>query len=305
MRRLHRISREFMRWLALALALLLLARLCPATTSTQGLASQAQEEEELPDTSAAAPQVIIDPLNGMEVASNDLITRRPGGQGGERPRRAPPERPGRRRGVIEELVEGGVARFICLFLANESPALGPNRSVRPNDIDILYFLQPLLIARGGAPQVMAMVRQSGLAYLEEDDAHFWRDRSRVAPHNLYTSTEKLRAYLAEQGGRLQPADRLRPGIPHGGGGAGGAGGAGLGGRAGRGGHEPAGVRRQRDRHRLRRELRRDLQVRPRHQRLRPHRPRQGPHRQDHRRPGGPAQRHRPSTWSSRRRGCGT
>ena len=38
--------------------------------------------------------------------------------------------------VIEELVEGGVTRFICFFLANQSVALGPNRSVRPSDIDI-------------------------------------------------------------------------------------------------------------------------------------------------------------------------
>ena len=146
------------------------------------------------------PQAIIDPLNGMEVASADLITRRPLAVKVENDPAARPQ-----SGlvdaevVIEELVEGGVTRFICLFLANESPALGPNRSVRPSDIDILYFLQPLLICSGGAPQVMAMVRQSGLAYLEEDDTHFWRDRSRVAPHNLYTSTEKLRAYLAEQG----------------------------------------------------------------------------------------------------------
>jgi hypothetical protein len=38
-----------------------------------------------------------------------------------------------------------------------------------------------------------------MLYIEEDDAHFWRERSRRAPHNLYTSTTLLRQYLAEKG----------------------------------------------------------------------------------------------------------
>ena len=195
------------RMLLALLSGLLLAAACLATlgcdASTQGAAAEvpAVEEEALPDTSGVTvPTVIIDPLNGEVVASADLITRRPLAIKVENDPAARPQ-----SGLVdaemitEELVEGGVTRFICYFLANDSAAVGPNRSVRPSDIDITYFLQPLLICSGGANQVMAMVRQSGLMYLEEDGAHFWRDHKRVAPHNLYTNTDRLRAFLAEQG----------------------------------------------------------------------------------------------------------
>ncbi len=190
--------------LALALALAMLLPACAlalpgCSASARGTAPPEAEEERAPEP-PAAPPAVVNPLNGMEAASADLVARRPLAVKVENDPAARPQ-----SGlvdaemVIEELVEGGVTRFICLFLAGESAVLGPNRSVRPCDIDILYHLQPLLICSGGAPQVLAMVRQSGLAFLEEDAAHFWRDPKRPAPHNLYTSTERLRAYLAEQG----------------------------------------------------------------------------------------------------------
>jgi hypothetical protein len=185
---------------------LLLAGLLASSLAFSGCAPSAQGQaaevsrEEAAEPVVEAPKPIIDPLNGEVVASAELITRRPLAVKVENDPAARPQ-----SGlvdaemVVEELVEGGVTRFICFFLANESSALGPNRSVRPSDIDITYYLKPLLICSGGAPQVMAMVRQSGLMYLEEDGTHFWRDRKRSAPHNLYTNTERLRAYLAEQG----------------------------------------------------------------------------------------------------------
>jgi len=101
--------------------------------------------------------------------------------------------------VIEEMVEGGITRFICLYLAHESPVIGPTRSVRPTDMDVLHFLQPLLAFSGGAPQVMEMVKSSGIMYVTEDSPCFWRDRKRPVPHNLYTSTSRLREYLQERG----------------------------------------------------------------------------------------------------------
>ena len=35
-------------------------------------------------------------------------------------------------------------------------------------------------------------------YITEDATHFWRERTRRAPHNLYTSTALLRQYLVEK-----------------------------------------------------------------------------------------------------------
>jgi len=165
-------------------------------------------EQVVPETQpeAQATAVAVDPLDGEAVEDAGLINRRVLAVKIENdPAARPQSGISDAEVVIEELVEGGITRFICLFLAHESPALGPNRSVRPTDIDILYFLQPLLICSGGAPQVMAMVKSSGLMYLEEDATHFWRDRKRTAPHNLYTNTQKLRQYLEERGDGEVPA----------------------------------------------------------------------------------------------------
>lgn len=142
----------------------------------------------------------VNPLSGEEVSSWDLLRRRPLAVKVENDPKARPQ-----SGIVdadlvyEELVEGGVTRFICIYLSRDSRVIGPTRSARLSDIDITYYLDPLLICSGGANQVISMVKSAGMEYISEDSTHFWRDRTRKAPHNLYTSTELLRRYLAETG----------------------------------------------------------------------------------------------------------
>ncbi len=142
----------------------------------------------------------VNPLTGEEVSSWDLLTRRPLAVKVENDPKARPQ-----SGIIdadlvyEELVEGGVTRFICVYLSRDSQVIGPTRSARPSDIDITFYLDPLLICSGGASQVISMVKAAGLRYISEDSVHFWRDRTRKIPHNLYTSTALLRQYLTETG----------------------------------------------------------------------------------------------------------
>lgn len=172
--------------------LILLASLagCTATSASQNGVEPAPEPEKPP----------INPLTGEVVASWDLVTRRPLAVKVENDPKARPQ-----SGIIdadlvyEELVEGGVTRFICIYLSKESPTIGPTRSARPSDIDITFFLDPLLICSGGSNTVISMVQASGMMYIAEDATFFWRDRSRRAPHNLYTSTALLRQYLLESG----------------------------------------------------------------------------------------------------------
>ena len=176
-----------------SLALLLLAASlagCTATRASQNGYEPAPEPEKPP----------VNPLTGEVVTSWDLITRRPLAVKVENDPKARPQ-----SGIVdadlvyEELVEGGVTRFICIYLSNESPTIGPTRSARPSDIDITFFLEPLLICSGGSDTVISMVQAAGMKYIAEDATYFWRDRSRRAPHNLYTSTALLRQYLLEQG----------------------------------------------------------------------------------------------------------
>ncbi|MDY6793933.1 MAG: DUF3048 domain-containing protein [Actinomycetota bacterium] len=104
--------------------------------------------------------------------------------------------------VYEELVEGGITRFVAVYLDEEVGEIGPVRSARPADIDILGLIDPLFAVSGGSPLVMGMFEESSLNLVTEDDdqeKYFFRSRERRAPHNLYTSTTLLRACCLEGG----------------------------------------------------------------------------------------------------------
>ncbi len=194
-------SRRFIFSMGLAI-LLLLPLLAPVSGCTKTQA--AQDNNQAPEPEPAKPPV--NPLTGEVVSSADLINRRPLAVKVENDPKARPQ-----SGMIdadlvyEELVEGGVTRFICIYLSKDPQAIGPTRSARISDIDITYFLNPLLICSGGAPNIIAAVKASGMAYIEEDTKHFWRDRTRLAPHNLYTSVALLRQYLTEAGDAFNSA----------------------------------------------------------------------------------------------------
>jgi len=99
--------------------------------------------------------------------------------------------------VYEEPVEGGITRFIVLFQCHDSKRVGPVRSARFTDVDILpqYGTQTLFGFAGGAPPVEERIQESGLGDVnfQQPDAEqaYVRDPNREAPHDLYTSTGGL------------------------------------------------------------------------------------------------------------------
>lgn len=121
--------------------------------------------------------------------------------------------------VYEELVEGGVTRFLALYLDEDVAEIGPIRSARPMDVVLLEYLDPLFAVSGGSSEVMRIVEDSSLVYISEaiDETadYFFRTRDRRAPHNLYTSTSLLREYCATVGlaGREWEEDLFRFGEP--------------------------------------------------------------------------------------------
>jgi hypothetical protein len=96
--------------------------------------------------------------------------------------------------VFEEPVEGGYTRFIAVFQCTEAPLVGPVRSGRMTDPDVLVqFGQPALGYAGGVKAVKDSIVRAGLLdvnYVVAAQAYS-RDDSRPAPHNLYTSTKAL------------------------------------------------------------------------------------------------------------------
>lgn len=106
--------------------------------------------------------------------------------------------------VTEVLVEGGLTRLFATFQSHDAPLIGPIRSARPVDANLLRELGGGIFAySGAAPGEIAPSKDHSTALLLSNDADprwFWRDAQRAAPHNVFSSTSRL--YL---GGRT-----LRP-----------------------------------------------------------------------------------------------
>ena len=96
--------------------------------------------------------------------------------------------------VFEELVEGGVTRFMALYSTNQSSRVGPVRSVRTVDHKIMQPLGGLFAYSGGVPPVVDELRETpGVTDVGGDVVReaYRRDSSRPAPYNLYTTTDQL------------------------------------------------------------------------------------------------------------------
>src|SRR5437899_4771481 len=105
--------------------------------------------------------------------------------------------------VWEALGEGGRTRLFVTFQSQDADPVGPIRSARPVDADLLDALGGGLFGySGAAPGEIAPVEDHSRATLLSNDAGvgaFYREPSRPAPHNVYSSTGALYAAGVEAG----------------------------------------------------------------------------------------------------------
>ncbi len=89
--------------------------------------------------------------------------------------------------VYEEIVNGGITRLAAVFNSHDPAKIGPIRSVRPTDAQIIDPLGGIFAFSGGAPYAMAAIASSPVDQVQESTAGtaMFRDLARVAPHNLY------------------------------------------------------------------------------------------------------------------------
>ncbi len=104
--------------------------------------------------------------------------------------------------VYEEMVEGGLTRYFVVFQSHGSSVLGPIRSVRASDADLLATLGGLFAYSGGIPTFVADARATGIIDVGANSfagGDYYRLSTRLAPHNLYSSTSVLRKSAAGKG----------------------------------------------------------------------------------------------------------
>lgn len=96
--------------------------------------------------------------------------------------------------VYETVAEGGITRFMALFLHNDVNNIGPVRSAREYYADLAKQYDAVYTHCGGPATIYDVIKGLGLADLDQyyNGDYFWRIKTRYAPHNLYTSTDFLR-----------------------------------------------------------------------------------------------------------------
>ncbi len=97
--------------------------------------------------------------------------------------------------VYETLAEGGITRTLAIFQSKSSTEIGPVRSARSYFVDWLTAYGALFGHVGGNADALDLVSQIGVADLNQfyNGGNYWRSADRYAPHNVYTTTDKLYA----------------------------------------------------------------------------------------------------------------
>ena len=101
--------------------------------------------------------------------------------------------------VFEELVEGGVTRYLAIFHTAIPEEVGPVRSGRPQDADLVRSFGGVFVFSGvGNANVREIIRGTGLQLVEHDTSggtpdgeYFFRSSRKPAPWNLHISAAEL------------------------------------------------------------------------------------------------------------------
>lgn len=96
--------------------------------------------------------------------------------------------------VYIEPVEGGLSRILAIFSGTLPARVGPVRSARESDLELLaQYGRPGLAYSGANTKVLAAIRSASIVDLSQSNvpAAYRRSSSRRAPHNLFTDPDAL------------------------------------------------------------------------------------------------------------------
>ena len=98
--------------------------------------------------------------------------------------------------VTEEIVEGGITRLAATFNSRLPTLVGPIRSVRRTDREVVSSLGGIFVCSGGAAYALASIATAPVHFIDESSAGgaMFRISTRYAPHNLYANAFKLMAF---------------------------------------------------------------------------------------------------------------
>lgn len=95
--------------------------------------------------------------------------------------------------VYESVSEGGITRYMAIFLENRPKVIGPVRSLRSFAVSWTREFNSPIAHVGGNASAMDLLRPAGVQSLNQffNSAYYYRTNDRAAPHNVYTTSGLL------------------------------------------------------------------------------------------------------------------
>ena len=96
--------------------------------------------------------------------------------------------------VFEELVEGGLTRFLAIFHSQIPTSVGPIRSGRSTDIPLLMPFDGALFGWSGSNWAFRKLLDTVVITdvgLYRNPSHYWRQTERISPSNLWVRASQL------------------------------------------------------------------------------------------------------------------
>lgn len=97
--------------------------------------------------------------------------------------------------LFEELVEGGLTRYVAVWHSNVPAEIGPIRSIRPMDPDIISPFSGIVAYSGGQLRFVAIMQKTNVynaIHGQKDTADLmYRTKAKAAPHNVLVLAPQL------------------------------------------------------------------------------------------------------------------
>ncbi len=156
----------------------------PLTTSSISTESAAPAPKPSPTTTTKPRDKPTDPLTGGEVSQNEVIAAKVENIAAARPQ------VGLNQADITfvQEVEGAQTRLIAVYHSRFPKRLGPIRSARSTDVQLLpLFGKPGLVYSGANRAVQRKIDNASIMPIQRST----RDSRRVAPHNVFVDLDKI------------------------------------------------------------------------------------------------------------------
>ena len=113
--------------------------------------------------------------------------------------------------VYEEIVEGGITRLAAIFNSNLPTKVGPVRSVRRTDREIVFPIGGIFAFSGGAQYAITSIETAPVTLIDQSNAGaaMFRDPTRPPPHNLFANA----VLLMKEGGKVHTPPALFSYVP--------------------------------------------------------------------------------------------